>query len=102
MGVPLLVVDCQVPHSLLEQRVTLRQRHGQDASEADLSVLRRQLAASEPLLPAEGLECFVADTSAEDVITRAVSAVRARRLVVPRLADPDPQAGTPGFTRLSA
>jgi aminoglycoside phosphotransferase family enzyme/predicted kinase len=102
MGVPLLVVDCQVPRSLLEQRVTQRQRHGQDASEADLSVLRRQLAASEPLLPEEGLECFVADTSAEDVITRAVSAVRARRLVVPRLADQASSAMPQDATRLSA
>jgi uncharacterized protein len=102
IGMPLLVIDCQAPQALLEQRVAARQQRGKDASEADLRVLHRQLAASEPLLPEEGLDCFVADTSVPDVDVRAVSAVRARLQAATVLADRAPNPDSPGVTRLSA
>jgi hypothetical protein len=65
-GAAFYVIDCQAPRLLLEQRVAGRQKRGQDASQADLRVLHRQLAASEPLLPEEGLPCLAVDTSLAD------------------------------------
>ncbi|MCB1958040.1 MAG: AAA family ATPase [Rhodocyclaceae bacterium] len=47
LGVPLGLVDFQAPPELLAERI--RARMGRDASEADLSVLRSQIASADPL-----------------------------------------------------
>jgi hypothetical protein len=52
-GVPLVILDLQVPQPLLEQRISARQRAGGDPSDADLSVLAQQLQGQEPLTAAE-------------------------------------------------
>ncbi|HVL75220.1 MAG TPA: AAA family ATPase [Noviherbaspirillum sp.] len=49
LGVPFLIVDVQTSQSTMEARVAARSRAGSDASDADLAVLRRQLASDEPL-----------------------------------------------------
>jgi len=43
------IVDLQVAPDILRERVGLRSRHGNDASEADLQVLQHQLATARPL-----------------------------------------------------
>jgi predicted kinase len=52
-GVPLVILDLQVPQPLLEQRISARQRAGGDPSDADLAVLAQQLDCREPLTAAE-------------------------------------------------
>ena len=47
--VPFLIVDYRASISTLRERVLLRERQGSDASEANLSVLERQIETSQPL-----------------------------------------------------
>ena len=60
LGVPFLALHCHAPAAVLEQRVQARER---DASEADVAVLRRQLALQEPLQPAERSRAIDVDTA---------------------------------------
>jgi predicted kinase len=48
-GVDFHILDFQVPVAILRERILLRSRSGNDASEADLAVLQHQLDAEEPL-----------------------------------------------------
>lgn len=49
LGVPIVIVDCAAAPSVLRMRIQSRMRDGQDASEADLSVLSAQMATQQPL-----------------------------------------------------
>lgn len=49
LGVPLLIVACVADTGELRRRVKLRHAAQQDASEADLAVLERQLESAEAL-----------------------------------------------------
>jgi aminoglycoside phosphotransferase family enzyme len=53
VGVPLVIVTCEAPPALLEQRLRQRQRQGNDPSDADLAVLRQQERDREPLTAEE-------------------------------------------------
>jgi len=59
LGVPLVILDCQAPRAVLEQRIRARQAAGTDASEADLAVLAAQLSGCEPLNAAEQVQTIV-------------------------------------------
>jgi aminoglycoside phosphotransferase family enzyme/gluconate kinase len=50
LGVHAVVVDCDAPISVLEERL---RRRGEDASEADIEVLRHQLRNADPVSPEE-------------------------------------------------
>ncbi|KLU05229.1 hypothetical protein RISK_002720 [Rhodopirellula islandica] len=52
-GVPIAILDCHSDLQTLRQRVADRLAHREDASDADLDVLDRQLANREPLTEAE-------------------------------------------------
>lgn len=49
MAVPFAIISCTAPEMVLRDRIGRREREGKDASEAGLAVLKRQLAAQEPL-----------------------------------------------------
>ncbi|WPG40908.1 AAA family ATPase [Variovorax sp. EBFNA2] len=49
LGVPFAILDCRAAEAVLRRRVAQRGASGADASEANLGVLERQLAAHEPL-----------------------------------------------------
>jgi aminoglycoside phosphotransferase family enzyme/predicted kinase len=87
-GVPLVVIDCQAPTVLLAQRVAARLGRHDDASEATLEVLQRQLAASEPLAEEEGLQVVVALTEPADAWRRVLSRLR---VLLPGLHPPGGQ-----------
>ena len=53
LEVAFVILNFRVPLAVLRARVAARQSRGDDASEADLTVLGRQIAAREPLTPAE-------------------------------------------------
>jgi aminoglycoside phosphotransferase family enzyme/predicted kinase len=52
-GVPFAILDIHAPLDVLRARVAERSARADDASEAGLAVLERQIAAREPLTPAE-------------------------------------------------
>jgi aminoglycoside phosphotransferase family enzyme/predicted kinase len=49
LGVPVAIADCVAAPDVLRMRITARAQRGKDASEADLSVLDRQIAAQQAL-----------------------------------------------------
>ncbi len=53
LGVRFVIADCSAPESVLRDRVMRRVQRADDASEATLDVLSRQLATEEPLAPDE-------------------------------------------------
>lgn len=53
LGAEFRILALSAPRSVLEQRIGDRARLAQDASEADVTVLARQLAHQDPLSPAE-------------------------------------------------
>jgi uncharacterized protein len=48
-GVPFIVVNCQAPQQVVEQRIEARHARGQDAAEADVEVMHSQLSSQDPL-----------------------------------------------------
>jgi predicted kinase len=50
---PFAILDFRVPLATLRKRVALRSAQRNDASEADLAILERQIATCEPFTPAE-------------------------------------------------
>lgn len=63
LGVPLHVIVCEAPTSLLHERLQRRQAEGRDASEADARVLEWQLQHDEPIHASEELGELRFDTS---------------------------------------
>jgi len=53
LGVPFRILDCQAPAEILRNRIIKRRETEQDASEADIAVLERQLDAVENLTAGE-------------------------------------------------
>jgi aminoglycoside phosphotransferase family enzyme/predicted kinase len=67
-GVPLRLVLCEAPESVLRARILERTRARSDASEADLGVLARQLRHAEAPTADEGIEVIRADTTRPDAL----------------------------------
>jgi aminoglycoside phosphotransferase family enzyme/predicted kinase len=65
-AVPFVVLDFDAPEKVLRERVAQRAATGSDASEAGLSVLERQIAFREPLVPEERLAAISVDTRGPD------------------------------------
>jgi aminoglycoside phosphotransferase family enzyme/predicted kinase len=61
---PFTILDFHAPLEVLRARISERLARADDASEADLAVLERQLAAREPLTPAEMAASFAVDATA--------------------------------------
>jgi len=65
LSVPFVIVDCIAPPEQLRQRLVERERHKQDASEADVAVMEQQLGVDEALA-GEELACRLEADSSED------------------------------------
>ncbi|MEW8053261.1 MAG: AAA family ATPase [Candidatus Thiodiazotropha sp.] len=59
---PMVIIDCQAEESLLKQRIRERCDSGQDASEADLAVLKLQQEKRQPLTASELERTIVVDS----------------------------------------
>ena len=84
-GADVLLVALRAPTEVLEQRVAERAEQGADASQADVEVLRRQLASYAPAGAGEGAARLLVDTADPIDVTRLAARVR-------RLARPPRQA----------
>ena len=74
-GVTLHRLECTAPASVLRERILLRRKAGDDASEAGLEVLEQQLARRESGPPRSGPLPVVVDTSLDGALQRALAAV---------------------------
>ena len=64
-GAPFAIMHCEAAMAVQRDRVRARSRRGDDASEADLSILDRQIGFAEPLADAESGYTLVIDTTGE-------------------------------------
>ncbi|MFM8980042.1 MAG: AAA family ATPase [Planctomycetia bacterium] len=58
-GVPLVLVDIQVPPEVVRERLRQRTARGDDASDADVEVYEAQLRTAEPLAADEGVHALL-------------------------------------------
>ncbi|MDZ7734882.1 MAG: AAA family ATPase [Gammaproteobacteria bacterium] len=63
LHVPFTILDCQTPEAVLRQRIGARQQEGHDASEADTTVLDRQLSSADDLTESE--QAFLVELDTE-------------------------------------
>ncbi|RPH93365.1 MAG: aminoglycoside phosphotransferase [Lysobacterales bacterium] len=61
LDAPFLILNIHAPLEMLRTRITERKARKDDASEADLAVLKLQIAALEPLTPAEASSAVEVD-----------------------------------------
>lgn len=80
IGCPFLIVACQAPADVLRTRVAARTVAAQDASEAGLEVLERQLATVEALAADEGVDAITVATHQPAGSTMTTLAEIARRI----------------------
>jgi hypothetical protein len=80
-GVQLQLVRCQAPEATLRQRIEERAARGNDASDADLSVLQWQQQHAEPIDPGEEIDVLDVQSTQE---TRPSIDELARLLGAPR------------------
>lgn len=73
LDVPFRIVDVVAPKAVLEARVMRRAQRRDDASEADVEVLRRQLESLDPLAPEERRLTTTVDTQ-HDIDAAALAA----------------------------
>ncbi|MFW2441027.1 MAG: AAA family ATPase [Arenicellales bacterium] len=68
LDVPFRIIDCHAEHSILEQRISERQKYGSDASDATLDVLLNQQESHDPLTEEEISQSFSMDTTEASAI----------------------------------
>ncbi|HLK71439.1 MAG TPA: AAA family ATPase [Steroidobacteraceae bacterium] len=73
-----VVIDCRAPIEILEARVDRRMRETLDPSEADLSILHRQLSAPEPFAPDELPAVLQVDTTSPGAVAFTIAQVSKR------------------------
>jgi predicted kinase len=77
-GVPPLIVHCTAEEAELERRLTARRRETREASEAGVTIMRRQLGSVEPPDAEEIDHVLVVDTESPQHERRLASAVERR------------------------
>jgi predicted kinase len=75
LGASFLILDCRAPIATLKSRIESRALLGRDPSEADLSVLDRQLAAHDDLTEEEQRDTLRIDTEGTVSIDRLVKKI---------------------------
>jgi aminoglycoside phosphotransferase family enzyme/predicted kinase len=76
LGVPFTILAFHAHPETLQRRVVHRSTQADDASDADLAVLHRQLAALEPLTDAEQGSTVTVDTAAPQALQGLLETVR--------------------------
>lgn len=76
LGVRATLIHCHAPQSILERRIAERARRGADPSEADLAVMRSQLAHFEPVAATEPLTLLDAPMEDPRILEQILPALR--------------------------
>ncbi|MBI3374397.1 MAG: AAA family ATPase [Betaproteobacteria bacterium] len=80
-GGQFLILACEAPAEVLEERIVARARSGADPSEATLEVLEKQIAARDPLDTEEQAAAIVCDTTDAARLAAGLAALRWRALL---------------------
>jgi predicted kinase len=76
MDVPAAILQCVAPLAVLRERLELRSRSGDDASEAGVAILARQPGYWEEFDDEERTKVVAVDTTAPDAATTALGELR--------------------------
>ncbi len=77
-GVASVLISCQTPEATVRQWVEAREKAGQDASEAGVAVLEKQLTALEPLTDEERTHAIIVDAANAESIAGLVARIRCK------------------------
>jgi predicted kinase len=80
-----IVIDCEAPENILRERIIKRSKGGDDASEADLGVLDRQLQTQQPLSAKEHDAIRVINCTPEGISSAQIDKIR-QSLVSPHFS----------------
>jgi hypothetical protein len=75
---PCVIAQCTATEATLRRRVAARARRDEDASDAGIAVLERQLAAARPLAGEEAAIAIAVDTETAEGTQRGLDAIAAR------------------------
>lgn len=75
---PCVIARCTASDATLRGRVAAREQRGEDASDAGIAVLERQLAAARPLAAEEAAIAVTVDTETDESAQRGLEAIAAR------------------------
>jgi predicted kinase len=78
LGAACVIAHCAAPEASLRQRVAARAARSDDASEAGIAVLERQLASAQPLAAGEQVMAVTVDTETADGMQRGLDEIVAR------------------------
>ncbi|PKM12633.1 MAG: aminoglycoside phosphotransferase [Gammaproteobacteria bacterium HGW-Gammaproteobacteria-3] len=78
-NVPFLILDFRASEPELQRRLAVRQRSGNDASEATENIMRQQLQAFEPLTDEEKKRALTVDTENEKALALLLAALVEKR-----------------------
>jgi aminoglycoside phosphotransferase family enzyme/predicted kinase len=74
-GADFVILDCRAPLEVLRERVKARALAGNDASDADLTVLERQLQSREALMDDELAHTLAVDSGRESAVEDVLAAI---------------------------
>lgn len=80
-GIPMRIISCHCDQNLIEARLKRRAEEGSDPSDADIEVMRRQLAILHPITAEEQLLTLEVDTRDDEAIDQLLSQLRAQKLM---------------------
>jgi predicted kinase len=75
LGIGCVLLRCEAPAEVLEQRIRARLAHAEDPSEATLAVLEWQRGRDQPPQAGEGLPLIRVDTTRPEAAAEACAAV---------------------------
>ncbi|MFA5626822.1 MAG: AAA family ATPase [Thiohalomonadaceae bacterium] len=76
LDLPFIIIDFHASADELRRRIIQRKHHGQDASEADLAVLAKQIVSQEPVAENEQVHCLQIDTQQDNTHDMMISQFR--------------------------
>jgi aminoglycoside phosphotransferase family enzyme/gluconate kinase len=80
-GVPVRIISCHCDQNLIEARLKRRTEEGLDPSDADVTVMKRQLELLHPLTEEEQLLTLEVDTRDDEAIEQLLAQLRGHNLI---------------------
>lgn len=81
LDIPIRIINCQCEQKLIEARLKRRAAEGNDASDADVSVMLEQQAHQQPLTVEEQAITVTVETDDDEAITRLLEQLRLQEVI---------------------
>ncbi|EAR59858.1 AAA family ATPase [Neptuniibacter caesariensis] len=81
LNIPIRIISCTCEQKLIEARLKRRESEGNDASDADIRVMRDQIQHQQPLTEEEQTMAIHIDTDDDDAISRLLEQLRVQEVI---------------------